>query len=212
MSPEELGPLFVAPPETTHLWLRVVLLVVALPAIGILVAGLLRGQLGLGTAWAGVVVVPLFAFTLGHFVFMKDAKRVEFCGSCHVMQPVVAGLANDDESLAAVHFVWGALPGSEACYACHSGYGIWGGVRAKLEGARHMIRSAMGTERLPLQLYEPYDIRECMDCHGRTADFRDVDDHREPGTQAALVSREVGCTGECHPPAHPAAALAGKLR
>jgi hypothetical protein len=36
-----------------------------------------------------------------------------------------------------------------------------------------------------------------------------VDATSTPGIQQALVSRDMGCTGACHPNAHPAAALNG---
>ena len=212
MSLDELGPLFVTPLEATHPWLRVALFVIALPAVGMLVAGLVRGQLWVGTAWAGVVILPLLTFTLGHVVFIQDAKRVAFCGSCHVMELIVASLAADDGSLAARHFARGALPSSEACYQCHGGYGIWGGVRAKLAGMQHMLRSATGTERLPLRLYEPYDLHACLDCHAHTARFRSVELHMDLGVQAGLLSNDFGCTGTCHPAAHPLTALDGGAR
>ena len=209
MSPDELGPLFSPAPGVTHLWVRSILLLITLPAAGILVLGLLRGRLGLKSAWSGIVILPLFAFTLEHSVFLQDAKHVEFCGSCHEMKPIVASLAADDGSLAARHFALGALPSSEACYVCHSGYGVWGGLRAKAQGLGHMVRSATGTARFPLELYEPYDIRGCLDCHAHTTRFRAEGVHRMPGIQTTLLSREIGCTGSCHPAAHPIAALRG---
>ena len=92
--------------------------------------GLLRGSLSPALGTAGLFL-PVAAFGLGSLLVIEDSKRVTFCGSCHVMVPLVASLAADDGSLASIHYARGLVPHETACYTCHSGYGIWGTMDAR---------------------------------------------------------------------------------
>ena len=98
---------------------------------------------------------------------------------------------------------------STACFTCHSGYGIWGGVDAKMAGVMHMVRAATGWYTLPITLNGPFDIDSCLGCHAMAASFRAVEAHQDPDLQKQLLSRELSCTGACHPAAHPESALTG---
>ncbi len=209
VSAEELGPLFVHPGGVQRLWLVAVL--IALPAAMIVVAGLVRGRLEPSTALAGIVLLPSFAYLLGNIVIMEESKSVEFCDSCHsVMGGVVRSISEPNGSLAATHFMRGYVhPSSEACYSCHSGYGIWGTLEAKRAGVMHMLNAVIGTYEFPLELNGVFDIDACLHCHAESPPFRAVDAHRDPEIQAVLVSREMSCTGLCHPAAHPPDALGG---
>src|SRR5262245_44260331 len=135
MSIAPTGSLFVSPPvEPAVDWVRVLPVVVALPAIAILLCGLARGRLPPALAVAGVVL-PAAAYGPGPPMVREESKDPRFCGSCHVMQPIVESLrATDGSSLAAVHYTRGLVPTGKACYTCHSGYGIWGTFGAKRAG------------------------------------------------------------------------------
>jgi hypothetical protein len=119
------------------------------------------------------------------------------------MAPIVESVHAPGESLAAIHVTRGILPETEACYRCHSGYGLSGGFTAKLRGMEHMVRAAVGAVRYPLRLYEAYDVRQCLGCHAQTIRFRTVEAHQSLPLQQALITGSLGCTGSCHPPAHP---------
>jgi hypothetical protein len=210
---ETLGPLFV-PPADVH-WFWIVVLVPTLPAVALLAIALVRGRfpgrrlVGGGVA-AAAWLLSLFAYGLGAVHLTEAAKRVEFCGSCHAtMPPLVESLSSDEESLAAIHYQRGAVSRVEACYTCHSGYGIWGTVSAKRSGLGHMWRTLTGNFQFPLEHKGPYDIDACQNCHAGTKAFRDVEEHRDPELAQAMVDREIGCTGDCHPAAHPESALNG---
>jgi hypothetical protein len=101
------------------------------------------------------------------------------------------------------------VPHRDACFVCHSGYGIWGTLDAKMAGLMHMVRTATGYYMLPIALNWPFDIDACLGCHATAQRFRAVDMHQDPDIQKALVAREMSCTGVCHPAAHPDAALTG---
>jgi hypothetical protein len=141
---------------------------------------------------------------------MEESKDVRFCGSCHVMKPIVESLhATDGSSLAAIHYTRGLVPTGKACYTCHSGYGIWGTFGAKRAGMMHMLRTATGRYALPIALNGMFDINSCLGCHAGAPSFRAVEAHKDPELQKALLDRTMTCTGACHPAAHPEEALTG---
>ena len=208
MDAQDLGPLFVHPATDHDLWI----LAVMVGAVGVAIAavGLVRGRLAPRVAFAGLAVIPAVAAILGNVVVIRDSTTVEFCGSCHVpMSPIVESLRADDGSLASIHYARGAVHTGEACYDCHSGYGIWGGLDAKRAGVSHMLHMVTGRYELPIQMRGPFNIDSCLSCHAETPGFRGSPAHNLENVQAGLLSREMGCTGMCHPSAHPAEALNG---
>ena len=92
---------------------------------------------------------------------------------------------------------------------CHSGYGIWGGVQAKMAGVNHMLHTVTGAYEYPLKMAAAFDIKSCLGCHAETPAFRDQPAHQDEGIQQALLSQEMGCAGACHAPAHPEEVLWG---
>lgn len=207
-SAQALGPLFVPPSEPDRFWIVIALLAVAVIAAA--VAALVRGRLPDALSYPVLMALPLFAYLLGDLQVLEESKHVEFCGSCHeTMSPLVDALQHDGEYLASIHFRRGAVPHESACYRCHGGYGIWGGVRAKTAGLRHMLHTVTGNFEFPLQKVGTFDIASCLDCHAQALPFRDADPHRDPDLQKALLSGEMGCTGLCHPDPHPQTALDG---
>lgn len=211
MNTPPLGPLFASPPvEPAIEWSHVLPLLVAAPAVVILLVGLVRGRLHPSLAVAGVLVLPAAAYGLGVLMLLESSKDVRFCGSCHVMTPIVASLSNaGEESLAAIHYTRGLVPTGQACYVCHSGYGIWGTLDAKKAGVMHMVRTVTGRYDLPIALHGDFDIQSCLSCHAGAASFRAVEEHQDPDLQQALLDHSMTCTGACHPAAHPEEALTG---
>jgi len=210
VNPTPAGPLFISLPVAPGVdWLRVLPILAALPAMLILAWGLVRGRLPAPIGVAGLMLT-LAAYGLGMLMVMEESKDVRFCGSCHLMTPIVASLrATDGSSLAAIHFTRGLVPTNEACYTCHSGYGIWGTMDAKKAGVMHMLHTVTGDYSVPLTMHGPFDIDACLGCHAHAPRFRAVEAHQAPELQQALVTREMSCTGTCHPPAHPESALSG---
>ena len=210
MSPTPIGPLFISPPIAPVVdWTRVLPILVAVPGVVILVWGLVRGRLSPAAGVAGLVL-PIVGYGFGMLMVMEESKDVRFCGSCHVMTPIVESLhATTDGSLAAIHYARGLVPTAEACYTCHSGYGIWGTYGAKKAGVMHMVRTVTGRYQLPLKLHGTFDIDSCLGCHAGAASFRAVGAHQDHDVQEALLSHAMACTGACHPAAHPEAALTG---
>jgi cytochrome c nitrite reductase small subunit len=208
MPQADLGPLFARPADPHYLWILGAAL-----AAGCLFAalvGIVRGRASLAGAAVGLIALPAFSYVIGGLFVMEESKRVEFCGSCHeTMSPIVAALATDTESLSSIHWRAGAVAHSDACYQCHSGYGIWGAVGAKRAGMTHMLHTITGGYEFPLEKKGTFDVKSCLGCHAESDKFRAAEDHQDRELQAALLSGELGCTGDCHPAAHPDSALNG---
>ncbi|MBU6283952.1 NapC/NirT family cytochrome c [bacterium] len=209
MNPAPTGPLFQPPGAAGFSWLALIPVLLAIPAIVILAWGLVRGRLPAALAAAGIVL-PIAAYGFASGYVMEGSKEVSFCGSCHVMGPIVDSLSADDKMLASTHYRRGLVPHEHACYTCHSGYGIWGTMDAKMAGLMHMVRTITGKYDLPLELNGKFDIASCLNCHAAVPSFRAVEAHQDPELQKQLVSGEMSCTGLCHPEAHPASALTGQ--
>jgi hypothetical protein len=205
------GPLFAGPSAAHGIpWLAVLPILIAIPAAALLLWGLIRGTLP-ATVGTAAVLLPIAAYGFASLYMLEDSKQVSFCGSCHVMEPIVSSVESNDGSLASTHFARGLIRHDQACYVCHSGYGIWGTMDAKTAGLMHMVRTATGRYALPLRLNGPFDIDSCLNCHAFARSFRAVEAHQDPDLQEQLVSRALSCTGTCHPAAHPAAALDGQM-
>jgi nitrate/TMAO reductase-like tetraheme cytochrome c subunit len=146
----------------------------------------------------GIVILPGLAILLGASTAVDDAKRPEFCGSCHVMHPFINDLRNaDSKTLAAAHYQNRYIL-EDQCYTCHTDYGFFGPVRAKLTGVRHLWNYETGNYTLPIRIRSPYRIANCLHCHGESKVYREK--HEE--LQAQLAAGDVGCL-DCHAPAHP---------
>ena len=147
---------------------------------------------------AGIPVLPGFALLVGAGQIMEDAKRPEFCGSCHVMGPFIRDLKDSEsKNLASLHYQ-NRWVRENQCYTCHTDYGFTGPLRAKLAGVRHLFHYALHTYKLPIRLRGTYDTGNCLHCHAESKAFlaaHDVDPAKlAPGDPACL---------DCHDPAHP---------
>lgn len=146
----------------------------------------------------GIVVLPGLALLLGASTTIEDAKRPEFCGSCHVMQPFIDDLKNPESTtLAAVHYQNRYIL-EHQCYTCHTDYGFFGPLQAKLAGMRHLWHYETGHYTLPIRIAAPYRVQNCLHCHGESKRFRDR--HTDLLTQ--IDAGDVSCL-DCHGPPHP---------
>lgn len=205
---EDLGALFAHPADPHGVWVLVLLC----SAVTVSLAGiaLVRGHLPAALASPALLLLPIFSYVLGDLKLLEASKSVAFCGSCHeTMGPVVEAMRTDEDSLAGIHYRLGAVSWETACYQCHSGYGIWGGVNAKVAGFRHMAHTVTGRYEFPLEHRGDFDVNACLDCHAQAVGFREVASHRNPATQDALLTGAMKCAGMCHAPAHPPEALMG---
>lgn len=151
--------------------------------------------------FVGVCIMPLPVMVLSTAVGMDQAKDVTFCQHCHVMRPFVDDMKNPaSDRLAAVHYKNRYIQ-RDHCYICHTDYGLFGSMEAKLSGVGHVWRESAGTYTVPVQIARPYRFTICLDCHAQSAKFDAIPEHKD--LVAKTVRGEERCTS-CHELSHPA--------
>jgi cytochrome c-type protein NapC len=151
-------------------------------------------------SFLGLFVLPVGVAIGGFQHHMEVSKSTTFCMSCHVMQKYGNSLYVDDSSyLTAAHFQNNRIPREEACYTCHTNYAMFGGVKAKLNGMRHLWVQFTGTIPDEIELYEPYQNRECLHCHAGARSYEETMPHTVMLEE--LTANESSCL-DCHDQAH----------
>ena len=163
-------------------------------------------------AFFGLFLLPLICAGMGTTYHIDRSKSTKFCLSCHEMEPFGKSLfVNDPTHLAAAHFQNHRIPADETCYTCHTNYAMFGGLRAKIGGLRHVYVHYLGTPPAPevIRLYEPFNNRECLHCHLGARSFEEGATHNaKPYLLAALKSNGVSCLSSgCHQTVHNVAEL-----
>lgn len=154
--------------------------------------------------------VPIGLTAIGTTSHMERSKTTSFCLSCHVMGPWGESLKVDDAGLlAASHYQNGRIDRDQACFTCHTTYTMFGDAKAKMNGMRHVWAFYTRTVPEKIELYSPYQNRECLHCHGGARSYEENDMHVDD--LAALASGETSCL-ECHEPAHGTEDMEGKPR
>ena len=118
-------------------------------------------------AFVAMFCLPIFCGLLGVSKEMARSKSTTFCLSCHTMDEYGKSLYVDDPThLPASHFQNHRVPADEACYSCHTNYAMFGGLKVKLNGLKHVAVYYLGTPPAP----EP--SRPSMPQHGLAAGRR----------------------------------------
>jgi cytochrome c-type protein NapC len=189
-------------------------LIISLVLFSILLTGVLVARPGItGTrggkivAFLALFVLPLLCAGMGASSELEHSKTTRFCLSCHIMEPYGKSLRVDDpQHLAAAHFQNHRVPAHEACYTCHTNYAMFGGIKAKIGGLRHIyvyyIRKPPAPE--DIKLYEPYNNRECLHCHAGARSFEEGAVHTaDPDLIPALKANKTSCISSgCHEVVH----------
>ncbi len=179
-------------------WLPLTLFAVAILA-ALLVGlrpSLTKARGGKVLAFVALFALPLLVTGLGTATHLEHSKSTEFCLSCHVMEPYGRSLAIDDsEYLPAVHFQNSLVDRDHACFDCHTSYTMYGDFAAKMRGLKHVWVNYLGTVPETIELYEPYQNRECLHCHGGARSFVENEMHEDD--LEAMASGETPCL-ECH--------------
>jgi cytochrome c-type protein NapC len=111
---------------------------------------------------------------------------------------------NDSEFIPAVHYQNNYVPREEACYTCHTDYVLYGTLKSKLRGLRHLAVQYFGSIPDTIKLYKPYQNRECLHCHGGARKFLSAGAHRgEENFFADVTTGKRSCLeAGCHDVAH----------
>ncbi len=183
------------------------LLAVAVVLLLVFVArpGITRDRGGRILAFVAVFLLPSLALAVGFQAHMEKSKRTEFCLSCHVMEPYGRSLRIDDsEYVPAGHVQDHRIDPDKACFTCHTSYAMYGDLKAKLGGLRHLAVNYLGQRPDTIKLYEPYNNRECLHCHGGARGFEGNDAHAETDTtMTAMKANRLSCMSSgCHDLVH----------
>jgi cytochrome c-type protein NapC len=152
-------------------------------------------------------LLPIICLGMGTSYHIERSKETTFCLSCHEMEPFGKSLLVDDTGqLPAAHFQNHRVPVEQACYTCHTNYAMFGGLRAKMHGLRHVYIHYLRTPPAPetIKLYDPYNNRECLHCHLGARSFEEGAVHNaDPELLAAVKSNKVSCVSSgCHDVVH----------
>src|SRR5215470_12679111 len=149
----------------TLLLLVLIGLTIALIAVFIYRPQITQTLAGKIAAFLALFALPVLCAGMGASSELAHATSTKFCLSCHIMKPYGQSLRVDDPThLAAAHFQNHRVPPDEACYTCHTNYAMFGGVKAKIGGLRHLYVYYLGKppKAADIKLYEPYNNRECL--------------------------------------------------
>jgi len=158
-------------------------------------------------AFLALFALPVLSLGAGFSTQMERATSTQFCLSCHIMSDYGRSLYVDDPGyIPAVHFQNNRVPRDRACYTCHTNYTMFGGVKAKMHGLRHLYVQYIGTPPAPekIELYEPYNNRECLHCHGGARTFEQMSSHNKtPEMLPDIKANRLSCTSSrCHDTIH----------
>lgn len=158
----------------------------------------------------GLGIFPVTAATLGNVKGYEETKQVDFCGGCHVMQPWLDDVRNEEATTLAALHARSKLLRDEACYECHADYGMYGAVLTKVQGSKHMYAywahgyaGMTAEEAIPkIALYVEFPNGNCMHCHStKLPGWNDEPEHM--AVIEDVRAGKVGCASQgCHGPAH----------
>ena len=189
----------------TTLLLSLILFSAVLVSVLVALPGVTASRGGKILAFLVLFVLPLLCMAIGVSSEVERSKSASFCLSCHVMEPYGRSLKVDDPSyLAAAHFQNHRVPADQACYTCHTNYAMFGGVRAKLHGLRHVYVQYLGKLPQQIHLYEPYNNRECLHCHLGARSFEEGAMHNaDPDLLPTVKANKMSCLSSgCHDVVH----------
>jgi nitrate/TMAO reductase-like tetraheme cytochrome c subunit len=203
---------------TTSEWIRGVGLVFGLANLVVLVLvwGMVRRK-GVTAAskallFGTIVLIPVMVVFLSTAHGMQESATVDACGECHAMAGHVADLRNpQSDSLAATHYKNRYIQENQ-CYTCHSDYGMFGTMSAKLTGLGHVYYNVTGNYEKPIKIRHPYSNVRCLSCHGGAQNF--VAKHEKEQIESLLAGKDscLDCHGPAHKPEAPAEAGKAAMR
>ncbi|MDX2021392.1 MAG: NapC/NirT family cytochrome c [Deltaproteobacteria bacterium] len=148
----------------------------------------------------GAVVLPVVTSAGSMAVGFHQSSRTVFCLTCHEMQNHGKSLfADNPKSLVAAHYQNRLVDRDSICYSCHKDYAMFGDVKAKLNGLRHVYVHYLGSIPNKFALYQPYPNSNCLHCHADARRF--VEGQAHAGVMTKILSNQMSCLG-CHNVAH----------
>ena len=186
----------------------IVALVVSLGIVLLVVRGartLVSHGWGRVTLLFAILVLPLLTSLANLGYGFHESSRTRFCLSCHEMQKYGMSLFADNRyALSAVHYQNRLIDRDQSCYSCHKDYAMFGDVKAKMNGLRHVWVHYFRKIPDKIALYQPYSSRNCLHCHDDARRFVEAPPHQS--VLSDLYSGKQSCLA-CHNLAHDKAAV-----
>lgn len=158
---------------------------------------------------AGIVAIPALTSGASLSYGVRESGTTRFCLSCHEMRPYGKSLfADNQRALSATHYQNRLIDRDHTCYSCHADYGLFGDLKAKVNGLRHVWAHYSGRIPEKIALYQPYSTGNCLKCHDDGRRFQEAPGHA--AVLRELVEGRRSCLG-CHMPAHDMASVAKGL-
>jgi nitrate/TMAO reductase-like tetraheme cytochrome c subunit len=186
-------------------WVRLLALAMSVSALALIAWTLAihRGRLAGFRArlllFIGVCCVPFPAVMMSAAVGLEQSKAVAFCKSCHLMGAFVTDMEDaGSSSLSALHFRNRYIQ-EEHCYSCHTDYGLFGTLEAKVGGMAHVWSDFAGAGSGTVRPKTNYRFTICLNCHGQSAKFIRQKGHA--GVVDNVVNGRADCT-QCHARSH----------
>jgi cytochrome c-type protein NapC len=174
---------------------------VAIVALLFFGAGVLSGNtVGRMVLLVGLLALPVL-LSAGNISYgFHQSSTTAFCLSCHEMRPHGKSLFVDSQqALAAFHYQNRLVDRETACYSCHKDYAMFGDVKAKLNGLRHVWAHYIAGVPKKIELYQPYPNSNCLHCHDDMRRFVEGPAHKP--VLSALYAGTTSCLS-CHRIAH----------
>jgi cytochrome c-type protein NapC len=181
----------------------IIALAAGLAIIALLFVG--AGVLSAYTVGRVVLLVGLLALPVllsaGNISYgFHQSSTTAFCLSCHEMRPHGKSLfVESRQALAAVHYQNRLVDRETVCYSCHKDYAMFGDVKAKLNGLRHVWAHYIAGVPKKIELYQPYPNSNCLHCHDDMRRFVEGPAHKP--VLSALYAGTTSCLS-CHRIAH----------
>jgi cytochrome c-type protein NapC len=189
-----------------------VLISAALVAVVVLRPSLVKTTGGKILAFIVLFLLPVLCLTMGVSTDMERSTTTAFCLSCHTMDSYGKSLFIDDSNhIPAAHFQNHRVDPEYACYTCHTDYAMFGTLKVKLGGLRHVYVYYLGTPPAPekIKLYQPFNNANCLHCHLGARTFEAGATHTaDPDTMIAIKANRLSCMSSgCHDAVHDIAHL-----
>lgn len=187
----------------------IVALFAGLAIMALLYAGArsLAGQtIGRLVLLVGLVALPVL-LSAGNISYgFHRSSTTAFCLSCHEMRPYGKSLFVDSrQAVAAFHYQNRLVDRETVCFSCHKDYAMFGDVKAKMNGLRHVWAHYIAGVPKKIELYQPYPNSNCLHCHDDMRRFMEAPVHKP--VLSALYAGTTSCLS-CHRVAHDMAKVA----
>jgi cytochrome c-type protein NapC len=148
----------------------------------------------------GLLALPVILSAGNIAKGFHQSSTTAFCLSCHEMRPYGKSLfVESRQALTAVHYQNRLVDRETVCYSCHKDYAMFGDVKAKLNGLRHVWAHYIAGVPKKIELYQPYPNSNCLHCHDDMRRFVEGPAHKP--VLSALYAGTISCLS-CHRIAH----------